>query len=151
MQFCSAHWAALRKAIDDRGLTPFVPKDGASAVQQMTTQLREGGESKQTFDPLMAAHWAIVNNVMGFIDRTGNSPLYLMTGGPEDPVEGYPGFEGRTWSRCPLCYINLAHEISCTEQKCQLDKKAGYDWMIERAAEDSLTRAREFGLVGTPS
>ncbi len=147
MKFCIPHWAAIRKAVDDKGLTPFVAKDGKVAVQQMAKQIKDGDVTKATFDPLMTCHWAIINNVMRLIDESGNNPLYLLAGGDEDPVVGFPGYEERTWSRCPLCYINLAHEVSCTNPKCLLDKVSGYDWMIERAAEDALDRAREFGLV----
>lgn len=147
MKFCESHWQKLRNAIEARGLTPFIAKDGTVAAAQMAKQVEEQRSGKHTFDPLMQAHWAVAGNVMDYIGATGNNPLYLMTSGPEDPVVGHAGYEGRTWSRCPLCYINLAHEISCTDPKCQLDKQAGYDWMVDRAAEDSLASAREFGLV----
>jgi hypothetical protein len=149
MRFCTPHWTKLREAIDSRGLTPFIAKDGKVATKQLIKQLEDQDVTKATFDPLMSAHWAIAGNTMSLIDQTGNNPLYLLAGeeAPEDPVKGYPGFESRTWPRCPLCYINLAHEVSCTNPKCMLDKQHGYDWMIERAADDALARAREFGLI----
>lgn len=146
MRFCQDHWNQLRAAIDERGLTPFIAKNGEIAVQQVARQL-QGDTGKATFDPLMSAHWAIAGNVNEFLASAHMNPLYLLSGGPEAPVEGYPGYEGRTWPRCPLCYINLAHEVSCTNQACRLPKVGGYDWMITRAADDALAQARNFGLV----
>lgn len=153
MKICAEHWAALRAAIDKRGLTAFVAKDGATAMAQMVKQIESRDTGKATFDPLMSAHWAIVNNAMSTLDRAGMNSLYLMAGGPEDPedpvdvAKAGEKYAGRTWPRCPLCYLNLAHEISCTNPKCGLEKENGYDWMIERAAEDSLEQAREYGLT----
>lgn len=146
MRFCQAHWEKLRSAIDDRKLTPFIAKNGQTAIMQLAKQL-DGDDGKATFDPLMSAHWAITNNVMSFLDHGGLNSLYLMIEGPEDPITGYPGHEGETWPRCPICYINVAHELSCTHPSCKLDKKGGYDWMIVRAADESLERARKYGLV----
>lgn len=148
MQFCQAHWGRLRTAISERGLSHLVAPDGRTAMMQIADQLErtQTGEEQITpvnYDPLMSAHWAIVNNVMAIL---GSSALYLMSGGPEDPVKGYgSAYDGRTWPRCPLCYINLAHEVSCEEADCQLDKQQGYDWMIDRAADDEVGRAAELG------
>lgn len=147
MQICEAHWVAMRQAIEDRGLSSLVAKDGRTAIGQLEQQLQQGADSRETFDPLMSVHWVCVNNAMRFLDGAGMNPLYLLGGGPEDPVEGYAGYEGRTWPRCPICYLNLAHEVSCRHEKCELDKERGYDWMIERAASDALDKAREYGLA----
>lgn len=146
MRFCQSHWDRLRQEISDRGLSHLVSGDGAKAVAKMQIELTEGAVTRESFDPLLSALWAITTNVMRLIDRAGNDPLYLMAVGPEDPV-AYPGFEGRTWSRCPLCYLNLAHEVSCTDPRCGLDKKAGYDWVMARAADNVLATARDLGLV----
>lgn len=146
MRFCQAHWDRLRAAIDERGLSHLVAPDGRVALEQIADQLKraERGEEPDTpvnYDPLMAAHWAIVNNVMSAL---GPNALYLMTGGPEDQVEGYgKKYEGRTWPRCPLCYINLAHEVSCKDARCQLPKEDGYDMWIDRAANDQVVRVAE--------
>lgn len=149
MKFCQQHWDTIRKAIDERALSGLVAKDGATAVAQMASQLQVGSEQADNFDPLMAAHWAIVNNVMSMLNRAGMNPLYLLSAGDEEKCDGRygPRYEGRPWPRCPLCYLNLAHEVSCTDAECTLDKERGYDWMVERAADDSLTRARELGLA----
>lgn len=148
MRFCQDHWDRLRAAIDERGLSHLIAPDGETAVAQIKQEL-EQGPSAVTFDPLMSAHWAIVSNAMDTITRAGASPLYLMTAGPEDPVEGYgPAGDGRTWPRCPLCYLNLAHELTCKDPRCTLPKVGGYDWMIERAADDQAQRAAELGDDG---
>jgi hypothetical protein len=71
---------------------------------------------------------------------SGGDPLYLLAGPPgetpEDPVTGYPGHEGKTWPRCGLCYVNLAHEVSC--EGCDLDTERGFDFFIGKAADEQL-------------
>lgn len=159
MKFCQDHWNAMRQAVEDRGLSGLVAKDGAAAVAQVEEELLERWATRETFDPLMSMHWAIATNAMRAIEASGGSPLYLMTSGDEDPVDveairtaqpdraDVDSFQGRTWPRCPLCYVNLAHEITCAHLGCELDKKRGYDWMIDRAAVDALERARALGLT----
>ena len=153
MKFCQDHWDLLRKRIDDRGLSHLVAKSGEVAVSQMQQQILEREVTKESFDPLMSAHWAIASNVMQMLDSAGMNPLYLMSAGDEDKVDARygPKYEGRTWPRCPLCYINLAHEVSCTDARCRMPKENGYDWMLDRAADEALTHARELKLVGLVS
>lgn len=139
MRFCQAHWDALREKIDEKGLSSLVSESGEEIARRTVRELEEGEHTIDNYDPLMAAHWAIANNVMGIIADAGMNPLYLLSGGPEDPVEGYDKkYLGRTWPRCPLCYINLAHEVSCKDPRCQLPKENGYDWMLERAAQEQV-------------
>lgn len=139
MKFCQEHWQQLRQKIDDRGLAHLVPKNGAVATQQMQSQLRERAVTKENFDPLMGAHWAIASNAMQVLQRAGVDPLYLM-------MEPAPG---RT--DCPLCELNRIHKEGCREEKCTLDKERGYDFFLDLAADEQLARAREIGLVGAPS
>ena len=136
MRFCQPHWDALRAAIEVRGLTVLVSENGEEAAAKLAGALQEG-PSIDNFDPLMNAQWLIATNAMQHISRAGGNPLYLMMsdGAPEDPVEGHAG---RTWSRCPICYLNLAHEITCDGDGCKLDRKTGFDWMIERAADSQV-------------
>jgi hypothetical protein len=136
---CQDHWDRLREAIDKRGLSSLVAESGQEAATKMEREIEEG-VTIDTFEPLMSAHNSILVNTMRLIEDAGGSPLYLILGGdiPEDPVQGYPGFEGRTWPRCPLCYAGLAHEVSC--DGCDLPQVNGYDWMIDRAADDALER-----------
>lgn len=141
MKCCQTHWDALRAAIDARGLSHLIAPDGETAAAQVASELTDG-PMPTNYDPLMAAHWAVLGNATRVLSEAGSSPLYLMQGDdvPEDPVEGH---EGRTWPRCPLCYLNLAHELSCKDARCTLDQERGYDWMIDRAADDQAARARE--------
>jgi hypothetical protein len=150
LRFCQEHWDRLREAIQQRGLGDLIAQDGARAAENIKAQL-EGDRSIRSYDPLMDAHWAIVNNVFAVIDKAGGNPLYLMGDDktPEDPVEGYgPEYDGRTWPRCPLCYLNLAHEMTCSDPRCALEQKDGYDWFIDRAADDQVARAQELRKAG---
>lgn len=81
MQMCQAHWDALRKAIDDRGLTPLVAKSGEAAMESIKREI-EGESDKSDFDPLMGAHWAI-------------SGQYLKD----------VGLAGMSGDKCPLCEV----------------------------------------------
>ena len=130
MQFCQPHWDSLRQAIKDKGLGVLVSETGEEAVTKAARQAA-GEDTVDTFDPLMFAHNIIFSNVL---ENASQSVGYLMGDGPEDPVEGH---EGRTWPRCPICYLNLAHEISCGG--CDLPQETGYDWMIDRSSDDALT------------
>lgn len=153
MRFCQEHWDPLREAIDERGLMGFVPDNGEQAMKQMVDEMETGTTTVDNFDPLMGAHWAIATNAMKILGEQGGpqAVMYLMAGPdvPEDPVKGYDGYEGRTWPRCPLCYLNLAHEVSCNGEGCTLDKERGFDWMIGRAADEQLERyEKELGSEG---
>lgn len=86
MKFCMDHWNELRGAIRDRGLESLVATSGQQAAAQTVAQL-EGDKSAKTFDPLMAAHWAIVNRAMGMVG------LAIMA----------PNDDGT--DRCPLCFL----------------------------------------------
>lgn len=142
MRFCQGHWNKLREAIADRGLDGLVARGGAEAVERSASEL-ETGTTPANFDPLMAAHWAIANNASRLVEQAGGNPLYLLTGGAEDPVTGYgAAHEGRTWPRCPLCYINMVHELTCKEGACTLPKLTAFDWMIARAADDARDQWR---------
>lgn len=151
MQPCQTHWDALRKAIDDRNLSHLVAQGGEKAVRKIALELQQREVTKESFDPLLLAFFAISGNVMDTLGKAGMNPLYLLSNAPEDPVTGWPGYEGRTWPRCPLCYINLAHEVSCRDARCTLDRVHGYDWMIDRAADEAVERARALGLIPPPS
>lgn len=145
MAFCQDHWGRLREAIDKRGLSSLVPEGGEEAARKVMRELEEGEQNIDNFDPLMSAYWAIQGNAMKTLEGIGGNPLYILVDGPEDIVEGYgPEYACRTWPRCPLCYLGLAHEMTCGGG-CDLPKKNGYDWMIDRAADESLERWKKMG------
>jgi hypothetical protein len=134
MQFCAAHWTTLRQALAARGIDHLVAKGGEAATAKQLDQLVQREETRENFDPLMSAHWAILGNVMMRLERAGGRDLglYIMFGGKDI---------------CPLCAINTAHKDSCTDPRCGLDKERGYDWMIDTAADEQLAAARKLGLV----
>lgn len=140
----------LKAAIEERDLMGLVAPDGETAVAQLAHQF-DAGEAKPTnYDPLMSAMFAISGNAADLVKAMGGNALYVMvrTAEEEAPVEGFPGYEGRTWPYCPLCHINLAHEIMCPHETCGMDRERGYDNWIERAADDEVEAAKELGLRG---
>ena len=134
MKFCEPHWVSLKDALDDRGLSGLISESGDAAATKMRRQL-EGEDSIDSYEPLLEAHGAIAGNAMDVVQSAGGDPMYLMTDGPEDPIDGH---KGQTWPRCPICYVNKAHEINC-KGDCDLPLKTGYDYMIDKAADDALT------------
>lgn len=111
MKFCQPHWDALRKAIDDRGLSGFVPDGGEEAAKQMVDQIESGETTVDNFDPLMGAYWAIVGQITAVF---GAGALF------------HKG--------CPLSEANKAHNAACTDPTCTKD--AYFDQWIECAADD---------------
>lgn len=122
MKFCPDHWAALKAAIDARGMGDLVAPDAETAHAQMVSSLKEGVTTPVNFDPLMSAHWAIVSNVMTV---TGLAVLYAGEDGEE---------------RCPLCFMAEGHKAHCQDPTCTIEN---YDNWIERAADDSLAAWQE--------
>ena len=82
MKFCQAHWDQLRKSIKDVGMEHLAAKDGKAAVTMMKNELENKGKKQDNFDPLMSAHWKILNNAIE------NGGLYLLQG-----------------EYCPLCEL----------------------------------------------
>jgi len=124
MKICSAHWSALRTAIDERGLSSFVSKDGETAVRTLTAAL-QGTDGKDAFDPLLQANFAIWSNA-------------LESFGPDITKEDAP---------CPLCAMDN-HAATCAEGGCK--NETGADW-IKFAADEQLENARQMGLLGKPN
>lgn len=121
LRMCSAHWEALKKALDDRGLGRFIARDSEALVNRLKSSVGD----KSRFEPLFNAHMAIMTNCMNW------SGMGVVL----DPAK-----EGEK-DRCPLCWC-LA---SCACGKgigCSLR-----NW-IEYAADDELEEAKRLGLVG---
>lgn len=86
MKICEPHWDLLRKAVDERGMTSLVARDGKAALDNMVAELQGGAPAD--FDPLMA-----LNNHFWFeVLRCGG--LYLMAQDPSGANDGH---------YCPLC------------------------------------------------
>lgn len=84
MRFCIEHWARLRAAIHEKGMSQLVASSGAEAVARLRAEL-EGTADDSTYDPLMSAHNAITARAL----QQGG--LYLMM--KKDDGSDY----------CPLC------------------------------------------------
>lgn len=131
MNSCQAHWDRLRAAIAERGLSSLVSGSGEQAAANVVREFNEG-RSIDSYDPLMAAHWAIASNGADFISELGGNPLAILT---DDPTRPFPA--------CTICYLNWMmdeHDRHCTEPTCQKPKgeAAHYEWMIDRAADDQV-------------
>lgn len=122
MKWCDDHWAQLRKAIDDLGMTPLVAKNGEAAHANMVAELeaaQQGVEPpKETYDPLMSSFWAITNRALEM-----GGP-YLLTG-----------------DLCPLCELNKHCEPDPAYQPDH-----AFHW-IKGCTEAQLTFCQERGLV----
>jgi len=124
MKICSDHWAELRTAIDERGLSGFIAKDGEEAVKRLTSSLADSN-ALDAFDPLIMANIAIWGNA-------------LTAFGPDITKEDAP---------CPLCCMD-DHAKNCTDVGC--NNETGADW-IKFAADEQLENARQMGLMGKPN
>jgi hypothetical protein len=91
VRFCQPHWDAIRAALDERGMTDLIASSGARAVVNTARDYEAGHTTLATFDPLMGAHWAIVNRVMEVVGLSILSPN-------EDGTD-----------RCPICYAREHH------------------------------------------
>ncbi len=131
MKFCQPHWDTLRAALDQAGLGGFVAKDGQEALKKTVRSLENAAEGAEDgaaqFEPLMGAHWAIVNNAMDFVG------FALM-------VQNEDGSD-----RCPLCFITADHKAKCTDPGCQIES---YDHWIGHAVADQVANAKRLGLLG---
>ena len=60
MNWCQPHWDKLRVAIEVRGLSKFIAKDGVQAANNLADDFNN---DDPTFDPLMGS-WLRINNQM---------------------------------------------------------------------------------------
>ena len=128
MIICQKHWDALRNALNERGLGALVSENGEQVIDKTVREYTEG-RTLDTYDPLMAAFWAISANGMDFIHDMGGDLRVLMVDLPDRPFD-----------RCTICYLNWMleqHTATCTRTECKPGKS--YEWMIDRAADDQVT------------
>jgi len=109
MQFCMDHWTRLQEAIDAEGIGHLVARDSDAAVSNLVSEF-ETGKRRENFDPLMAAHWAIINRI------ADKAPQVLF-------VEG-----------CPLCWVAEDHEKYCRQPDCLVTRQTFEDWIPGVAA-----------------
>lgn len=73
MRICEKHWDMLRTAIDERGLSKFVSRDGQAAAEKIKAQMQRQAP-EETFDPLLAANISIWSNALEI------GGMYLLSG-----------------------------------------------------------------------
>lgn len=128
MKFCMNHWTALREAIKVRGMSEFVALNGEQSMRQTIEEFRGVPKTRQNFDPLMACHWAIINNAMTTLAQMGQNPLILLASDLEHPE-----------LECPICRLNwlcAEHDKICHNPKCKLQKGLTFDKWINAAADE---------------
>lgn len=130
MKFCADHGRRLREEITRRGLAHLTAGGGKAPT---LAECEAAATSRANFDPLLAASFVIAANVARTLTKANFPAAALIT------VSLGGG--------CPLCRANELHRDWCTAPGCKLDKVAGYDWMLARAADDALSRARSLGLL----
>lgn len=113
---CQPHWDKLRAAIKSRGLYALVAESGERAIDNLVSEL-DHGPTIDNYDPLMSAHWAIINNLADI------DPNILFMDG------------------CPLCFGNKEHAKKCKVPGCTDD----YDSWIDHAADDQVTEWKARG------
>lgn len=84
MKLCGDHWEKLREAIDARGLSRFVSASGEEVARRVHLEMC-GDRGPDSFDPLMAANFAIWGNAVGIV-----GPYVMLVDG-----------DGREY--CPIC------------------------------------------------
>lgn len=123
MKFCMDHWNALKAAVEARGLGHLIARSGDAVAGRVSTEATQG-PSKETFEPLLGAHNAILSNALRIAGLAVMMPN-------EDGSE-----------RCPLCF--LITNCGCPEKgtpQCAFAK-----W-IDHAADDMVTAAKELGAI----
>lgn len=77
MRICKDHWALCRQAIEDRGLSSLVARDGKEACDNAVADLEgEPDPKNERFDPLMSMnwHWYAVALQAGGLAMMGEGP-----------------------------------------------------------------------------
>lgn len=130
MRMCANHWAKLRAAIDNRGLSALVAETGEQAARNLISEVQDG-RSIDNFDPLMNAYMAIITNCLSKL-------------GPGIMLFAKPG-DG---DNCPLCAMNAASRdlwdrAQANGGKCPCGcgepapaEPQSYDGWIDFAADD---------------
>lgn len=110
MKFCQTHWDKLRAAIDAEGIGDLVAPDEPTAVAQLVSQVEQEEVTLTNFDPLMSAHWAIIERI------SKHAPQVILQ----------PG--------CPLCWVQDMHEENCQEPGCPITRETFEEWIPSVAA-----------------
>lgn len=123
MKFCQDHWDRLRDKVTGAGLSALVADSGEDIARKMASEQADG-RTIDNYDPLMSAHWAIVNNLMLAAGPDAAAHVLLIDG-------------------CPLCVANAAHAEGCTDPDCgRLDY---FDDFLDFAVADEVKAWKALG------
>lgn len=131
---CQKHWGMMREAVDVRGMSHLVAKDGRAAMENTVAQI-EGRATEENWDPLMTAFWNM--KTLG-LNKCGLASL----------AEGF----------CILCEIQKSYD----DLQAHPEKMESPDWpkgavprdaqgWIDSCMDAMLSHARDKGLVPRPS
>lgn len=150
MKMCKDHWARIKQAIDDRGLTHLVAKSDQEIEERITKEL-DGEEDPKDFDPLMSMNSTLFGLVL---ERMGLVVLVER----DEAEDGMPPNDGHV---CPLCIIRKGYDNhntptgQCGDPECTVRMKPGeLPWdenHIRHGADAMRQHAIELGLVPRPS
>lgn len=128
MKICDKHWAAMRKAVDDRGMTSLV-KSGKENFETIIKELDGEKKLPNEYDPLMGMYWMVTNRALA------KGGLYLLTQ-KEDGSE-----------YCPVCEAML-HPCTCGDPDCNQNtaEKVEHYW-TEGVADAALQQCVAYGLI----
>jgi hypothetical protein len=153
MRPCPRHWAAMRKALDDRGLTKFVAGSGEEAAERVTNSISSALEGEEedvkNWDPLMAMNF---NFGARLLEGAG---IGVMAPREDEQNDGMPPNDGHV---CPLCLVLLDfnahhpdHGGRCGKPECTIHHLPGAqptdEMWIEGCADAMLAYAREHNLI----
>ncbi len=131
MMICPTHWQQMRDAVEERGMTHLVARNGKEAVDNLVAEA-EG--HKPAFDPLMAMN----NNFWSAALEHGG--LGVM-GVPEDdhPLIAATTTDAKGMRHfCPLC---LARELGAQPETDQQWIRGCADAMLKHARGEGLMPA----------
>jgi len=127
MQICKDHWAMMRQAIDEKGMSSLIAKDGSTAIENEVAQLEAAKNGHPEphkaapFDPLMSMNWYWANSAL----ECGGLAVLMAK------EDGSP--------RCPLCEFvsNVPGFVAKSE--------------IENVAKQMQAYCYDEGLIPRPS
>jgi len=78
MSFCQKHWDDLKEGVKFHGMWELVAPSGQAVIARIKQELDETA-SNSTYDPLMSAHWMMMNAALHFggLEIINQCPLCL--------------------------------------------------------------------------
>lgn len=134
MKMCMDHWTRLRASIDARGLSSLIADNGEKAAANLVSELNEG-RTLDNYDPLMAAHNALVGNCLETIGKGMGPGAVMHVMQAAEPPDS-----------CPLCFLNRAANAQrgpdgrcmCGCGDPRVAPEDMYDEWLDRAADDQV-------------